>query len=97
MEAKRRLIAAGLEVLEMVQPRKIRHDRRGRILPASYVNFYLCNGGLVMPLFDDPHDERAGTLLGECFPKREIVMIPAWDIVAGGGGIHCITQQEPLA
>lgn len=96
MEAKRRLIAAGLEVLEMVQPRKIRHDRRGRILPASYVNFYLCNGGLVMPAFDDPHDEEARALLAGCFPQCEIIMVPAWDIVAGGGGIHCITQQEPL-
>jgi len=95
MEAKRRLKAAGLEVIELVQPRTVRPDRHGRLLQTSYVNFYLCNGGLVMPSFDDVHDDNAKALLADCFPDREIVTIPALDIVAGGGGIHCITQQEP--
>ena len=52
-------------------------------------------GGLVMPSFDDAHDEEAKAVLANCFADREIVTIPALDIVAGGGGIHCITQQEP--
>lgn len=95
MEARRRLLVAGLEVIELVQPRTLRHDRHGHLLQASYVNFYLCNGGLVMPCFDDAHDEPAKALLADCFPDREIVTAPALDIVAGGGGIHCITQQEP--
>ena len=95
MEARRRLMAAGLEVIELVQPRTIRRDRQRRLLQASYVNFYLCNGGLVMPSFDDAHDERAKAVLTDCFSNREIVTLPALDIVAGGGGIHCITQQEP--
>ena len=95
MEAKKRLKAAGLEVIELVQPRAIRYDRLGRLLQTSYVNFTLCNGGLVMPSFDDPHDEPARALLADCFPGRDIVTVPALDIVAGGGGIHCITQQEP--
>ena len=60
-----------------------------------YVNFYLCNGALVMPAFDDAHDEQAKALLADCFPGRKIVTVPALDIVAGAGGIHCITQQEP--
>lgn len=94
-EARRRLLAAGLEVIELIQPKAIRHDRHGRLLQASYVNFYLCNGGLMMPSFDDVHDERAKAVLADCFPDREVVTIPALDIVAGGGGIHCITQQEP--
>lgn len=94
MEAKRRLKAAGLEVIELAQPKTIRHDRHGRLLQASYVNFYFCNGGLVMPSFDDAHDEQAKAVLASCFSGREIVTIPALDIVAGGGGIHCITQQE---
>ena len=97
MEAKRRLKAAGLEVIELVQPQTIRHDRHGRLLQTSYVNFYFCNGGLVMPSFDDAHDEQARAVLADCFPDREIVTVPALDIVAGGGGIHCITQQEPRA
>ncbi len=67
----------------------------GRLLQASYVNFYLCNGGVVMPAFDDPHDEQARAMLADCFPGRDILQMPALDIVAGGGGIHCITQQEP--
>ena len=97
MDARKRLEAAGLEVIELVQPRAIRYDRFGHLLQTSYVNFYLCNGGLVMPSFDDPHDEGARALLADCFPGREIVSVPALDIVAGGGGIHCITQQEPRA
>lgn len=95
MEAKKRLQEAGLNVVKLAQPKTIRHDRHGRLLQTSYVNFYLCNGALVMPSFDDLHDENAKAILADCFPTRAIVTIPALDIVAGGGGIHCITQQEP--
>jgi len=97
MEAKKRLKTAGLDVIELAQPKTIRHDRHGRLLQASYVNFYFCNGGLVMPSFDDAHDEPAKAVLADGFPDREIVTVPALDIVTGGGGIHCITQQEPRA
>jgi agmatine deiminase len=93
--ARARLKGAGLEVIELLQPRNIRRDRHGRPLPASYVNFYLCNGGLVMPSFDDPNDAPARDTLALAFPGRDIAVVPALDIVAGGGGIHCITQQEP--
>ena len=84
-----------LEIVEIAQPKKPKSDFRGRPLQASYINFYLTNGGLVMPAFDDPHDERARDALAECFPGRDILQIDALDIVEGGGGIHCITQQEP--
>jgi agmatine deiminase len=63
----------------------------------SYVNFYLANGAVVMPAFGDSNDEGARIILGQCFPGRDIMQIDALDIVQGGGGIHCITQQEPLA
>jgi agmatine deiminase len=95
MEAKKRLKAVGLEVIELLQPQTIRHDHHGRLLQASYVNFTLCNGGLVMPCFDDAHDEQARAVLADCFADRKVVTVPVLDIVAGGGGIHCITQQEP--
>ena len=95
MEAIRRLKVEGMEVIELAQPKTILHDRHGRLLQTSYVNFYLCNDGLVMPSFDDPHDGAARATLADCFPGRDIRVIPALDIVAGGGGIHCITQQEP--
>jgi agmatine deiminase len=49
----------------------------------------------VMPSFDDPNDEAARAILADCFPGRDILQIDALDIVEGGGGIHCITQQEP--
>ena len=48
-----------------------------------------------MPGFDDPNDERARAVLADCFAGRDILQIQALDIVEGGGGIHCITQQEP--
>ncbi len=101
MEAIRRLKilrdAQGkrFEIVEIEQPRKWREDWRGCPLAASYVNFYLPNGGVVMPSFDDVSDERARAVLADCFPDRDILQVDALDIVQGGGGIHCITQQEP--
>jgi agmatine deiminase len=95
MEAIRRVKAAGLDVIELAQPLTPRHDAQGRLLPASYINFYLCNGGLIMPSFDDPNDEAARATLAALFPDRAISVVPALAIVRGGGGIHCITQQQP--
>jgi agmatine deiminase len=102
-EAVRRLRAAhdahgrAIEVIDLPQPQRMRTDARGRLLQASYVNFYLPTGGIVMPAFDDPNDEQAREILAACFPGRDILQIDALDIVEGGGGIHCITQQEPAA
>ena len=100
-EAMRRLREArdaqgrAFEIVELQQPKKLRQSWSGRLLEISYVNFYLANGAVVMPAFGDPHDEKARTLLAACFPGRDIMQIDALDIVQGGGGIHCITQQEP--
>jgi agmatine deiminase len=101
MEAIRRLGSArdaegrAFDIVELEQPRNIGNDHRGRLLQKSYVNFYLANGGVVLPGFDDPNDEKARVALAHCFPGRDILQIDATDIVQGGGGIHCITQQEP--
>jgi agmatine deiminase len=84
-----------LEIIEIAQPEKMREDWQGRVLASSYINFYLPNGGVVMPSFDDPQDENARAVIAACFPDRDILQIDALDIVQGGGGIHCITQQEP--
>jgi agmatine deiminase len=62
---------------------------------ASYLNFYLCNGGLVLPSFDDPNDDVAKATLEGLFPERRVVTVPGREIVLGGGNVHCITQQEP--
>lgn len=86
-----------LDIVELEQPRRPGKDWRGRSLAASYVNFYLPNGGVVMPAFNDSNDEKARMVIADCFPGRDILQIEALDIVAGGGGIHCITQQEPAS
>lgn len=67
----------------------------GERLAASYVNFYIANGSVVMPGFGDPADEEARCILQKLFPDRQVIQIYARDILIGGGNIHCITQQIP--
>ena len=62
---------------------------------ASYLNFLVVNGGVIMPVFDDPNDEVARATLAGLFPEREVVTVPGREIVLGGGNVHCITQQQP--
>jgi len=62
---------------------------------ASYLNFYICNGGVVMPVFGDAHDGEARRILEGLFPDRRVVTVPGREIVLGGGNVHCITQQQP--
>lgn len=69
----------------------------GERLAASYVNFYMANGGIVLPLFNDPSDELALAKMKEVYPEREVVGVYAREILLGGGNIHCITQQQPAA
>jgi agmatine deiminase len=69
--------------------------RAGDRLAASYVNFYPANERIVFPLLDARYDEEAGAILRACFPEREVVGVPAREIVLGGGNIHCVTQQLP--
>jgi agmatine deiminase len=61
----------------------------------SYVNAYIANGGIVIPGFDTPTDEAARQVFAKGFPDREILQVDIRDICPGGGGIHCITQQQP--
>jgi agmatine deiminase len=82
--------AAGVESAAGTQPR-----RAGDRLAASYANFYLANSRVVFPLLDERHDEEAAAILRDCFPEREVVGVPAREILLGGGNIHCITQQVP--
>ncbi|MGN6256616.1 MAG: agmatine deiminase [Solirubrobacterales bacterium] len=69
--------------------------RAGDRMAASYVNFYLGNSRIVYPLLDPRHDEEAAAILRRTFPEREVVGVPAREILLGGGNIHCITQQVP--
>lgn len=64
-------------------------------LAASYVNFLISNGGLIVPGFDDPRDAEALEILQQLFPDHQVVMVPGREILLGGGNVHCITQQQP--
>jgi len=70
----------------------------GERLTLSYINFYIANNGIVMPAFGhENHDKAAYECFIKLFPHHKITQLNALDIFAGGGGIHCITQQQPLA
>jgi agmatine deiminase len=86
----RRREAAGIVPREGTRAR-----RAGERLAASYVNFYIANGGILMPLLDARTDAAAARQLKRLFPGRRVVGIPAREILLAGGNIHCITQQIP--
>ena len=82
-----------LEVVELPMPRPLYFD--GVRLPASYANFYVANGVVLAPTFNDPNDRAALRILAECFPDREVCGVHCVDMVWGFGGVHCATQQQP--
>jgi agmatine deiminase len=84
--------AAGVDQVEGTLPRNA-----GDRLAASYVNFYIGNGVIVMPAFDDPMDVAAQESLAKLFPSRKIIAVSGREILLGGGNVHCITQQQPSA
>jgi len=67
----------------------------GQRLPASYANFYIANGLVLVPTFNDPNDRHALNTLAEVFPDRKIVGIHCADFIWGLGALHCMTQQQP--
>jgi agmatine deiminase len=87
--------AAGhkLEIVEIPMPHPVVFEDRQ--LPASYANFYIANGAVLVPVFNDPNDRIALNTLAEIFPTREIVPIYCGDLIWGFGALHCMTQQQP--
>jgi agmatine deiminase len=83
-----------LEIVEIPISRPVVFE--GRQLPASYANFYIANGAVLAPVFNDPNDRIALNTLTEIFPTREIVPIYCGDLIWGFGALHCMTQQQPL-
>ncbi len=73
---------------------KVLKDQRG-FVDYSYINHYILNGAVLLCAFDDANDAEAKAILAEAYPGREIRLIDARPIFAKGGGIHCITQQQP--
>jgi agmatine deiminase len=84
---------AGLRVIKLPMPRPLAFA--GRRLPASYANFYIANGLVLAPTFNDPADRVALTTLAKCFPDREVTGINCTDLIWGLGALHCMTQQQP--
>lgn len=84
-----------LQVIEIPMPAPVVY--KGRRLPASYANFYIANGLVLVPTFNDPNDRIALNALAKLFPPRKIVGIYSGDFIWGFGAMHCMTQQQPKA
>lgn len=83
-----------LRIIEVPAPRVLR-DEDGEFVDWSYINHYVANGVVVLCAFDDPQDAVAAQILAEAYPGRAVELVDARDIFRFGGGIHCITQQQP--
>lgn len=82
-----------LSIIELPMPSAVHFE--GRRLPASYANFYIANGLVLVPVFNDPNDRVALDILADLFPDREVVGIYSGDLIWGFGAMHCMTQQQP--
>jgi agmatine deiminase len=84
-----------LRIVTLPFPRPVMMN--GERLPASYANFYIANGVVLVPTFNDANDRVALNTLAELMPSHRVIGIHAVDLVWGLGTLHCLTQQEPLA
>jgi agmatine deiminase len=82
-----------LSIIELPMPAPVVFENRR--LPASYANFYIANGIVLVPVFNDPNDRVALDILADLFPEREVVGIYSGDLIWGFGAMHCMTQQQP--
>ncbi|MAI94823.1 MAG: agmatine deiminase [Halieaceae bacterium] len=85
--------AAGFEVIPLPAPTTLRDNRDW--VDYSYINHYVCNGAVLCPSFHDRCDDMAREIVTEVYPGRDILMVESRELFAMGGGIHCITQQQP--
>jgi agmatine deiminase len=86
---------APFRIVTLPMPRPLEHE--GQRLPASYANFYIANGVVLLPTYDPERDEVARVTLQELFPTRRVVGIDCTDLVWGLGAFHCVSQQWPAA
>jgi agmatine deiminase len=94
-ENLRRLRDAGLDVVELPWLPYVDGEQPPTVVP--YTNFYICNGGLIVPTRGEETDAEALALLESLYPGREAVAVAGETLALGGGGVHCITQQVPAA
>jgi len=95
VDAKTRAEAFGLRVIAIPSPGAVERD--GEIIPASYMNFYIGNATVVVPLYGAANDDAAVEAIAGLFPTRSVVGFRADHILTGGGSFHCISQQIPAA
>ncbi|MBW1905651.1 MAG: agmatine deiminase family protein [Deltaproteobacteria bacterium] len=93
---ERDLRASGLSVLDLPAPRAVAAPD-GTPLPASYCNFYIANQAVIVPVYEVPEDQTALREIANAFPGREVIGLPATDLLWGGGAFHCVTQAQPTA
>ena len=82
-------------IIELPLPRN-RLELEGGRLAATYANFYICNGAVLVPQYDDPLDAQALEILKPLFPGRDVIGTPGRALITGGGSFHCVTQQQPI-
>jgi agmatine deiminase len=82
-----------IAIIELPMPAPVIFERRR--LPASYANFYIANGVVLVPVFNDPNDRFALDILADVFPDRDVIGIYSGDLIWGFGAMHCMTQQQP--
>ena len=92
-DAARRAEAFGVEVVRLPSPGPTERD--GELIPASYMNFYIGNAAVVVPLYGRPNDRVALEAIAALFPGRDTIGIEAHHVLTGGGSFHCISQQVP--
>lgn len=83
-----------LNIIELPMPNEIIYEDMR--LPASYANFYISNHAVIVPTFNDPHDQKAIDILSDCFKDRKVVGVDSLDLIWGLGSFHCLSQQEPM-
>jgi len=93
LKAMRLLNGKQLNIVELPMPDPVIWD--GQRLPASYANFYIANGSVIVPTFQCDKDDKALSIIGQQFPGREVVGIDSTEIIWGLGSFHCLSQQEP--
>lgn len=84
---------AGVAMRRVPAPKTLRDNKDW--VDYSYLNHYVCNGAVILPTFDDPNDDHAAEVMADAWPGREVRCVDARVIFAMGGGVHCITQQQP--
>jgi agmatine deiminase len=101
-DAKERAGVFGLEVVPLPSPGRVLRPSTAlgtgddEIIPASYMNFYIGNAAVVVPIYGAPNDDAAVEAIGALFPGRKAVGIRADHVLTGGGSFHCISQQMPM-